>query len=207
MATGTLLRRVSGGHKDAEGVTGRIGVHAKWLLIIIRTVEQELRTKCRRPGVLEVQFIDWGHGEIEVELLGNGLSRPSRGGERRYLLKGDAWDAGWVQQDEPVRAASIDLTSCGRLIAGSIAIAEQLSVELSEGPRVRRIQDDLPETRVVGWHRLGAYDWSFPKARLSPASFLVSIGISLVALTIVAIEMTSRIAGHGDRMTRSIHRV
>ena len=86
--------RGGGAAEDAERVPGRVGVDVERLVRVAGPVEEQPGPEGQRAGVLPLERLPGGHGEVEVQLLRHAGPRPRRGGEVLDLLEGELAAAG-----------------------------------------------------------------------------------------------------------------
>src|SRR5215218_9763788 len=140
--------------ENAERVTGRVGEHVQRLILVIAAVEQFSGTKSKCPIPLDLQVLARRHDRVQVEHLRHGRVWPSRGPDAVGLLERQLWSTVRVLQHEPVTTARVVLVGRRQFITGAILQPEQLAVELSQRPRIGRIDHDLSNPWIRVSHAL-----------------------------------------------------
>jgi hypothetical protein len=97
--------------------------------------------------MLNVEVSRGGHGGVQVQLLRVWAVRPRRLGQLSDLLECQRHAARRALEHQPVLPLRVRLAGTGRLVARAVPQAEQPPVELGQPPRVRGVQDRLPDDR------------------------------------------------------------
>ncbi len=149
--------------EDAERMAGRVGEDEQRLVGIGRPVQQLPRAQGQRPVPVPEQFPGGGHDGVQVQHL---RPRPVRPGRRRVvgdLLERQRARTVGVPQDQPI-PVRCSVVAGRRLVARTVAQAEQSPVELGEAARVRAVQHGLQDPRMAG----GPAHRPDPIARIRP---------------------------------------
>ena len=129
-----------GRDEDAEGMAGRVGEHVERLVGIGRSILRTVRRATTRPVALLGELGLVGTVRSRWSCCGTRRVGPRRRRQLVDVLDGKARLAGAVPEHEPVLTVRVGLPGRRRLVTGSIDVAEQLSVELGDGPGVGGIQ-------------------------------------------------------------------
>ena len=131
-------------HEDAERMSRGIGVDEQWLVGVIGSITEQARSFRNVRTPLQTERPDSG---VEMQHLRSRALWPSRFGQTRHLLEGQANVAIGVPEHQPVLTLGVRSAIIWRLVAGTVLQAEQLSIELREGTRILAVQYDLSDPR------------------------------------------------------------
>ncbi len=117
-------------NEDAERMSRGIGVDEQWLVGVIRSIEEQARSKIQSPLMLHLKVIERRNSGVKMQHLRSRALWPGWFGQTRHLLEGQANVAIGVPQDQPVLTLGVHSAIIWRLVAGTVLQAEQFSIEL-----------------------------------------------------------------------------
>ena len=146
--THAVLILLSGAtNEDAERMSRGIGVDEQWLVGVIGSITEQARSEVQCPLMLRLQVVERPDSGVEMQHLRSRALWPSRFGQTRHLLEGQANVPIGVPEHQPVLTLGVRSAIIWRLVAGTVLQAEQLSIELREGTRILAVQYDLSDPR------------------------------------------------------------
>ncbi len=143
-----LIALLSGAtNEDAERMSRGIGVDEQWLVGVIGAITEQARSEVQCPLMLRLQVVERPDSGVEMQHLRSRALWPSRFGQTRHLLEGQANVPIGVPEHQPVLTLGVRSAIIWRLVAGTVLQAEQLSIELRESTRILAVQYDLSDPR------------------------------------------------------------
>jgi hypothetical protein len=133
-------------NEDAERMSRGIGVDEQWLVGVIRSIQEQARSKIQCPLMLRLEVIERCDSGVEMKHLRSRALWPGWFGQTCHLLKGQANVAIGVPEDQPVLTLGVRSAIIWRLVAGTVLQAEQFSIELCKETRIFAVQYDLSDS-------------------------------------------------------------
>jgi hypothetical protein len=97
------------GHENAERVTGRIGVHVRRLVRIVRPVKEQFCPQGQCPGMLTCKGLPVRNGKIQMQLHRHLGRRPSGPLQAVHQLESQPGATVGIGEDQPVDVVRLRL--------------------------------------------------------------------------------------------------